>query len=280
MPNRLSNTVAVVTGASRGVGKGVALGLGEAGATVYLTARTLGPGDSHLPGTLTQTADEVTRLGGRGIAAQCDHADDTQVAAVFARVLAEQGRLDLLVNNAFATPVGAWDEVPFWELPLDMWDRLITVGLRSYYVASAFAARHMVTRKRGLIVNISSWGARSHFREVPYGVGKAGVEKLTADTAEELRPHNVGVVSLWPPFTKTELVLAEGEPPTDVLPRMATPRFTGRAVAALASDPHIMDKSGRRFVAAALAEEYDFTDLDGARPTLPTYARFHGEPAG
>lgn len=276
--NRLSNTVALVTGASRGVGKGVALGLGEAGATVYLTARTLGPGDSHLPGTLMQTAEEVTRLGGRGIAVQCDHADDAQVVAVFRRVLAEQGHLDLLVNNAFATPVGGWDEVPFWELPLDLWDRLITVGLRSYYVASAVAARQMVTQQRGLIVNISSVGSRIHLREVPYNVGKAGVEKLTADTAEELRPHGVTVVSLWPPFTKTELVLAEGEPPADVLPRMATPHFTGRAVAALAGDPHIMDKSGRRFIAAVLAEEYGFTDLDGTRPAPPSYAQHHGEP--
>jgi dehydrogenase/reductase SDR family member 1 len=280
MSNQLSNTVALVTGASRGVGKGIALGLGEAGATVYVTARTLGPGESQRPGTLAQTADEVTRLGGQGIAVQCDHADDTQVAAVFRRVLDEQGRLDLLVNNAFATPVGAWDKIPFWELPLELWDRLITVGLRSYYVASVFAARCMVAQRRGLIVNISSLGARVHFREVPYGVGKAGVEKLTADTAEELRPHGVAVVSVWPPYTKTELVLAEEQPSADMLSRMATPHFTGRAVAALAGDPHIMDKSGRRFVASLLAEEYGFTDVDGTRPPIPSFSKHHGEAAG
>jgi dehydrogenase/reductase SDR family protein 1 len=227
-----------------------------------------------------ETAEELTRLGGRGIAVQCDHTDDTQVAAVFERVLAEQGRLDLLVNNAFATPVVEWDKVPFWELPLDLWDRLLTVGLRSYYMASVFAARRMVRRQCGLIVNISSSGARVHFREVPYGVGKAGVEKLTADTAEELRPHGVAVVSLWPPFTKTELVLAEKERWADMMRRMTSPQFTGRAVAALAGDPDIMDKSGRRFVAAVLAEEYGFTDLDGTRPPIPSYARYHGEQAG
>jgi dehydrogenase/reductase SDR family protein 1 len=280
MSNLLTNTIALVTGASRGIGKGVALGLGEAGATVYVTARTLETGNAQWPGTLLETADEVTRLGGRGIAVQCDHADDTQVEAVFKRVVDEQGRLDLLVNNAFATPVDEWDEVPFWKLPPDLWDRLITVGLRSYYMASVFAARHMVREQRGLIVNISSSGARIHFREVPYGVGKAGVEKLTADTAEELRPHGVAVVSLWPPFTKTELVLAERERWGDKLRLMASPQFSGRAVAALASDPQVMDKSGRRFVAAVLAEEYGFTDLDSTRPPIPSYARYHGEQAG
>jgi dehydrogenase/reductase SDR family protein 1 len=280
MSHELANTVAVVTGASRGIGKGIALGLGEAGATVYVTARTLDPGAGQGPGSGPQTADEVTRRGGQGIAVQCDHADDMQVAAVFRRVLAEQGRLDLLVNNAFATPVGAWDTVPFWELPLELWDRLMTVGLRSYYVASVYAARTMVAQRRGLIVNISSPGARSHFREVPYGVGKAGVDKLTADAADDLRPHGVAVVSLWPPYTKTELVLAHEHPPADVLARMATPTFTGRAVAALAGDPQIMDKSGRRFVVAMLAQDYGFTDVDGTRPPMPSFSTSHGDPAG
>jgi dehydrogenase/reductase SDR family protein 1 len=137
----------------------------------------------------------------------------------------------------------------------------------------------MVAQQRGLIVNISSAGARIHFREVPYGVGKAGVEKLTADAAEELRSHGVAVVSLWPPYTKTELVLAEEKPSADMLLRMATPHFTGRAVAALAGDPQIMDKSGRRFVVAVLAEEYGFTDVDGNQPPVPSFAKYHGEPA-
>jgi dehydrogenase/reductase SDR family member 1 len=280
MAKHLSDTVAVVTGASRGIGKGIALGLGEAGATVYVTARTLEPGGGRGPGALPQTAEEVTRLGGHGIAAPCDHTDDAQVAAVFQRVLAEQGRLDLLVNNAFATPERAWEETPFWELPLELWDRLISVGLRSYYVASVFAARYMVAQRRGLIVNISSVGARSHFREVPYHVTKAGVDRLTADTADDLRPHGVAAVSVWPAYTKTELVLAEEKPTADMLARMATPQFTGRAVAALAGDPQIMDKSGRLFVVAMLAEEYGFTDVDGSRPPTPSFAKYHGEPAG
>jgi len=281
MSSPLANTIALVTGASRGIGKGVALGLGEAGATVYLTARTLKPGEGRGPGTLPQTAEEVTHLGGQGIAVQCDHTDDTQVAAVFQRIIAEQGRLDLLVNNAFNNPVdGIPENIPFWKLPIGLWDQLISVGLRSHYVASVMAAPPMVEQKRGLIVNISSMGARMHLNNVVYGVGKAGVEKLTADTAEELRPHGVAAVSLWPPYTKTEVVLAEEKPTADTLARMATPQFTGRAVVALASDPQIMDKTGRRFVVASLAEEYGFTDLDGTRPPIPSYARFHGELCG
>jgi dehydrogenase/reductase SDR family protein 1 len=281
MPNQLANSVALVTGASRGVGRGIALGLGEAGATVYVTARTLKSGESGQPGTLEQTVEDVARLGGHGVAVQCDHGDDSQVATVFQRVLAEQGRLDILVNNAFAAPWGAWGEgVPFWELPLSMWDRLIAVGLRSYYVASVFAAQHMAAQRRGLIVNISSVGARMHLNNIPYGVGKAGVEKLTADAAEELRPHRVAVVSLWPPYTKTEMVLVEENPPADVLARMGTPQFTGRVVAALAGDPQIVDKSGRRFIVAMLAEEYGLTDVDGSRLPIPSFAKYHGEPAG
>jgi dehydrogenase/reductase SDR family protein 1 len=195
--------------------------------------------------------------------------------------MAECGRLDLLVNNAFGTPVdGIPENIPFWELPLGVWDQLISVGLRSHYVTSVFAASPMVAQKCGLILNISSMGARMHLNNVAYGVGKAGVEKLTADTAEELRPHGVAVVSLWPPFTKTELVLPEMEQYADFVRYMASPHFTGRAVVALASDPQIMEKTGRRFVVASLAEDYGFTDLDGTRPLLPSWVRFHGEQCG
>jgi dehydrogenase/reductase SDR family protein 1 len=166
---------------------------------------------------------------------------------------------------------------PFWEQPLGLWDRLHAVGLRSHYVASVFAARLMVGQGRGLIVNISSSGAGRHLFNVAYGVAKAGVEKLTSDTAEELRPHGVAVVSLWPPFTATEIVLGQAERWSPAsLRTAASPQLTGRAVAALAGDSRVMDKSGRRLVVAALAEEYGFTDVDGARPPIPEYARQGG----
>jgi dehydrogenase/reductase SDR family protein 1 len=259
----LHHTIAVVTGASRGVGKGIALGLGEAGATVYVTGRSTGAG--ALPGTIDETAAAVTAAGGRGIAVRCDHADDAQVELLFARVLAEAGRIDLLVNNAFAIPDGTL-RAPFWELPIAQWDAMHTVGLRSHYVASVLAARAMVPRRSGMIVNVSSFGAKLYAVNVAYGVGKAGVERLTRDTARELQPHDITVVSLWPGIVKTERLLVEHErlgfDPTDG----ESPQLSGRAVAALAADPRRLEKTGKAQVVAELAREYGFTDLDGRQP--------------
>lgn len=253
--------IALVTGASRGVGKGIARGLGEAGATVYVTGRSLSPG-VH-PGTITETAAEVTALGGRGIAVACDHADDAAVAALFARLHGEHGALDVLVNNAFAVPEGRVVG-PFWELPIDQWDTMHTVGLRSHYVAAWHAAPAMVARKRGLIVNVSSFGAKIPFVNVAYGVGKAGVDRMTRDMARELAAHGVDVMSIWPGIVKTERHLAERlglDPATG-----ESAQFSGRAVAALASDPKRATKSGQALVVAELAREYGFTDIDGSQP--------------
>ncbi|MEU7769012.1 SDR family NAD(P)-dependent oxidoreductase [Nocardia sp. NPDC049190] len=172
MPLQLSGKVAVVTGASRGVGKGVALELGAAGATVYLTGRTVSPGP--LPGTITETAAEVTALGGLGIPVRCDHHDDDQVAALFAQVEAEQGQLDILVNNVFSAPdLAAWLHRSFWELPLGAWDQVLGIGLRSHYVACVYAAPLLFKAQQpGVVVNISSSGAVSYGHNVVYGVGK------------------------------------------------------------------------------------------------------------
>jgi dehydrogenase/reductase SDR family protein 1 len=272
----LNGRVAVVTGASRGVGKGVALGLGEAGATVYVTGRSLGPTDDPR-GSLNQTVAEIAALGGSGMAVRCDHADDAQVAAVFDRVRTEQGRLDILVNNVMATPQRSnlpagkrsqWDLHPFWEVPIATWDAFHTVGLRSHYVASAFAAPLMIATGGGLIVCISAPGAIRYVGNIPYGVGKAGIEKLVSDMAEELRPYQVASVSLWPGFIRTEDVIAQ----PDVYPDLSgtrSPRFTGRAVALLAMDPRLMERSGQRLKSSDLAAEYGFTDLE-APPDLKT----------
>jgi dehydrogenase/reductase SDR family protein 1 len=265
----LNGRVAVVTGASRGVGKGVAVGLGEAGATVYVTGRSLSPTDDPR-GSLNQTVAEIAALGGSGVAVRCDHADDAQVAAVFDRVRAEQGRLDILVNNVMATPQRStlppgkrsqWDLHPFWEVPVGIWDAFHTVGLRSHYVASAFAAPLMIATGGGLIVCISAPGAIRYVGNIPYGVGKAGIEKLVSDMAEELRPYQVASVSLWPGFIRTEDVIAQ----PDVYPDLSgtrSPRFTGRAVAALATDPRLMERTGQRLKSSDLATEYGFTDLE------------------
>jgi len=260
---RLEGRIAVVTGASRGVGKGIALGLGEAGATVYVTGRSVTAGP--LPGTLGETAEAVTSLGGRGVAVSCDHADDDQVKELFARVRAEAGALDILVNNAFAVPDGRLTG-PFWELPISQWDTMHRVGLRSHFVASVFAAPMMLEAKRGLIVNVSSFGAKIYAVSVAYGVGKAGVDRMSRDMGRELAPFGVTAVSLWPGIVKTERLLLEPERLGFDTSNGESPQFSGRAVAALAADPDRMKKTGQALVVAELAQEYRFTDVDGSQP--------------
>jgi len=271
----LAGKIAVVTGGTRGVGKGMALGLGEAGATVYVTGRTLRQGGSMWPGSLEETAAEVTRLGGVGIPVACDHADDDSVAALFRRVADEAGQLDILVNNVFAAPDRMPTNVPFWELPSDLWEMLMRVGLRSHYIASRHAAPLMVARKQGLIVNTSSGGAVRYTFNVPFGVQKAGVDKMARDMAQDLRPHNVAAVVIWPGFIKSEKVLAQPDrlPPAltkRILEQGETAQFAGRAVAALAADRNVMEKSGKLLLAAELAVEYGFTDIDGRMPEAPS----------
>jgi NAD(P)-dependent dehydrogenase (short-subunit alcohol dehydrogenase family) len=257
----LSGTVAVVTGASRGLGKGIALGLGEAGATVYVTGRSTRAEPGALPGTIDETADELTRLGGRGIAVPCDHREDAQVEALFARVREEEGQLDLLVNNAFGSPEQRllWSGDRFWEVPVTLWDDLIDVGLRSHFIASRCAALTMIAQGHGLIVNVASHAAgRSKAAGarmiVPYSVCKAGLHRLYADMAAELREHGVGTVAVWPPGSRTEGVLAQSE----LFPNVAEwkePIFTGRVVAALATAGVGLERSGEALVITDLAEE-------------------------
>jgi dehydrogenase/reductase SDR family protein 1 len=275
----LKGKVAIVTGASRGVGKGCALELGAAGATVYLTGRSIAEGDAALPGTVSSTAEEVDRLGGRGIGVRCDHHDDAQVEALFERVHSEAGQLDVLVNNAFSIPRELTSGQPFWETPISNWDDMIGVGTRSAYVASRFAARLMVPRRKGLIVNISSSGAAEYAWHVAYGVGKAALDRITRDTAHELRPHGVAVLSLWPGLVRTERIERVGErmPGLD-MSGAESQRFTGRAVVALAADAKVLERSGRAIASRELADLYGFTDIDGSLPNGPLHQRPKGVP--
>ena len=269
----LTGKVAIVTGASRGIGKGCALALGDAGATVYLTGRTVSAGSSPLPGTVGETAAEVTARGGKGIAVACDHRDDAQTEALFERVKAEAGRLDILVNNAFLIPNELTAGKKFWDMELSSWDDMIDVGLRSAYVASVFAARLMVDHQSGLIVNVSSSGAAQYAWHVAYGVGKCALDRMTADTAHELVPFGVSVVSIWPGFVRTERIdVAERHgllPPTLDATVAESPRFVGRAVSALATDTDRRRWSGSAVSARALAEHYGFRDIDGRLPPGP-----------
>lgn len=270
--NPLAGKVALVTGASRGVGKGIALGLGEAGATVYITGRTVEEGKAavDLPGTIHQTVHEVTQLGGKGSAIRCDHRNDQEVEAVFQRILTEESRLDILVNNVwggyehFNDGTEFWNEKGFWTAPISRWDAMFQAGVRAHYVASVLAARIMIAQRAGLIVNISFFAAHREDRGVAYGVAKAASDRMAACMAYELREHNVAAISLYPGLVRTESVMKAAR--FFDLSNSESPQFIGRAVAALAADPAIMQKSGQTLVAAALALEYGFTDVDGRQP--------------
>ncbi len=272
----LVGKVALVTGASRGIGKGIALGLGEAGATVYITGRTVEEGKAAvaLPGTIHQTADEVIKLGGKCIAVQCDHRSDQEVESVFRRIRAEQNRLDILVNNVwggyeyFNNGTEFWKETGFWTVPISRWDAMFQAGVRAHYVASVLAAPIMIAQHTGLIVNISFFAAQRDDKGVAYGVAKAASDRMAACMAYELREHNVTAVSLYPGLVRTESVMRAAE--YFDLSNSESPQFIGRAVAALAADPGIIQKSGKTLVAAALAQEYGFTDVDGKQPRVLT----------
>jgi dehydrogenase/reductase SDR family protein 1 len=270
----LDGRIAVVTGASRGIGRGCAVELGAAGATVYLTGRTLASGDSPLPGSLEETAREVADLGGRAVAVRCDHRDDAAVTALFEQVEKEAGRLDVLVNAAFIIPRELTSGRPFWETPLSNWDDMVGVGTRGAYVASALAARIMVRQGSGLVANVSSSGAAEYAWHVAYGVGKAALDRLTADAAHELAPHGVAVVSLWPGLVLTERnEAARRSIPGLDFSRAESPRFTGRAVVALASDPAVLERTGRALPCRDLALAYGFRDVDGRLPPGPLHDR-------
>jgi len=272
---RLGDCIALVTGGSRGVGKGVAIGLAEAGATVIVTARTRNSGGSEWPGSLDETIAAIDAAGGRGIGVLCDHSDDASVREVFDLVRRDYGRLDVLVNNVFAAPNVMPVNVPFWQLPASLWDTMHRVGLRSHFVASQFAVPLMLPQQRGLIVNTSSGGGVRYTFNVPFGVQKSGVDRMARDMAHELKPFGIAAVSIWPGYIKSEKLAAQ---PDRVPPALAkliaergeTPVFAGRAVAALAADPGVMAKSGQILLASELAAEYGFTDVDGKVPPPPS----------
>ncbi|MEM1435162.1 MAG: SDR family NAD(P)-dependent oxidoreductase [Pseudomonadota bacterium] len=260
----LKGKVAVVTGASRGVGRGVAEGLGEAGATVYVTGRSESHETPPAERTIQATAARVDELGGQGVPVKIDHNDDAAVEALFRRVRDEQGRLDILVNNVYKIPnPPAWGG-GFWEHPISVWDDQCGVGLRGYYVASVFGAPLMVEQRSGLIVNISSAGAGGYTFSASYGVCKSGVDRMARDFAVELKDYDVAALSLWPAQVKTEFIkdaVATGAVDFD-METAESPHFVGRCVAALAADPQLLKKSGGVYTVAELAPEYGFTDPD------------------
>jgi len=261
--------VILVTGASRGIGRGIAVALAAPGATVYLTGRTTGAGQSPLPGTIGETAAEIERRRGKAVAIACDHGDDAQVEAVFARIARDAGRLDLLVNNVTLIPDALVMPGPFWEKPLGM-QALLDVGLRSHYVASWHAARMMAPNKSGLIVMISSPGARCYMHGPAYGAGKAAIDKMAADMAVDLRKQNVTALSLWAGMTMTErsqVAMRDHPGEYDTFAaHAASPEFVGRLLDVMMKDPKLPERTGKTYYAAELAIEYGVKDVDGRQP--------------
>ena len=249
---------ALVTGASRGVGRGVAVALAAAGHHVVATGRSILHAD--LPA-------EVVRI-------PCDHTKDDDVAQLFARIANDGNQLDLLVNNAWGGYERMVDTsgrftwlLPFWEQPDYVWSSMMDAGVRAAYFASVHAARLMIPNKRGLIVNVSLWAAQKHVANVVYGISKAATDKLTADTAHELKPHNVAVVSLYPGMVRTEAVLKAAEGGWLDISNSESPEFIGRVITGLADDSSIFDRSGNVLVAAQEAIRLGITDVDGRQPT-------------
>jgi NAD(P)-dependent dehydrogenase (short-subunit alcohol dehydrogenase family) len=279
---KLTGKVAVVTGASRGIGKGIALALANEGATVYVTGRTVTPGSYPLPGTVGETAAEVDRRGGKGVAVQVDHANDEQVAALFEQVRREQGRLDLLVNNAFSLPEDLTEPQPFWEKPLSNWE-MVDVGVRSNFVAAWHASHIMVPQKSGLIVAISGYVGVTYTYGVVFGTCKSAVDRMARDMAIELKPHNIASMSLWQGLTFTERAERNiGRNPA-MKQQIVTnpsigcsPEFPGRVIVALTADPDVMKRSGGTFITAEVAQDYGVTDIDGK--VIPSLRAQRGAP--
>ncbi|MDB5988070.1 MAG: family NAD(P)-dependent oxidoreductase [Nevskia sp.] len=283
MKQDLTGLVAVVSGSSRGIGRGMAVAMGAHGATVYVTGRTAKPGQSEFPGSVAEAAEAVTAAGGKGIGVACDFGDDEQIKQLFARIEQEQGRLDILVNNAAYLNNDIYAHGPFWSKSLDI-VRLLDVGLRSSYIASWYAAPLMVRQKRGLIVNTSTYGAVSYIHGPAYGVHKAGHDKLAADMAVDFRDHGVAAVSYWFGAVATErfkIVTAgmrDGYAAGDAgsFQVTETPEFGGHVLAAMYHDPELMTRSGNAFIVAEMAKEYGIKDADGVEP--PSYREYLGAP--
>lgn len=271
--------VAVVTGASRGAGAGIARALGAKGYAVYVTGRTVTEGSAPLPGTVGGTATSVTEAGGRGVAVAVDHKDDAAVKALFERIERDEGRLDILVNNAAVIDDALIQPGGFWERPLSLVD-ILDVGLRSGYVASFYAAPLMIRTGGGVIAFTSSFGSACYMHGPAYGAQKAGVDKFAADMGVDLKDHDVAAISIWMGPLKTERSMRAIQERPDqyeaIMANAETPEFTGQLIAMVHRDPDRMSLSGQTLIGAELAERYGVTDTEGRRP--PSFREMLGSP--
>jgi len=268
----LTGKVCLVTGGTKGIGKGIALQLGQGGATVYVTGRTLTKNPEKIGGSLEEVAEEIRIRGGKCIPIQCDHSNDDDVKQLFKTIQKnENGHLDVLVNNAYAG-VGAISQssgTKFYECEPSMWDAVNNVGLRNHYYCTVYAARMMVENGSGLIINISSFGGLRYLFNVPYGVGKEACDRMMVDCGIELKSKNVTCISLWPGPVKTEFIAERlktaDEKMKNIFENAESPEFSGKCIARLAADPNIIQKTSRILMTCDLGEEYGLKDIDGQK---------------
>lgn len=268
---RMAGKIAVVTGATRGAGLGISRVLGDEGATVYVTGRSVrgAPTVPEYPGSIEDAADEVTARGGTGIAARCDHTDEQSVMELFARVSAEQGRLDVLVCNAWSGYMpypehNDWFGYPFWEQSMERWDGMFTGGLRAHLLTARYGLPVMLPAKRGLVIFTTFTMGRKYLGNVFYDVAKNGICRAAEVLAGELEDHEITVIALSPGWVLVERMTELNE---HQRAQTESPEYIGRAIAALACDPRVIRRTGRTLAAGDLAREYGFTDIDGSQPT-------------
>ncbi|MCT1903693.1 SDR family NAD(P)-dependent oxidoreductase [Oceanobacillus sojae] len=266
----LNGKVALVTGGSRGAGRGIAAELGKAGATVYVTGRSIqGASTNNWPGTIDDTVSEIEAAGGKAIAVQCDHTKDEETEAVISQIRKEQGKLDILINNVWGAHDLGVDGNPFWDLSLKNWDTMFTAGVRAQLATNHFAVPLLRKNKQALIIHTTFWDHGKYTGQFYYDLAKNTLVRMAYGLSVELKQDNIAVLAVSPGFMRTELVLKyHGADEShwqeaDDLKQSETPYYVGRGIAALANDPNVMEKSGQVFRAGELAEEYGLTDVDG-----------------
>lgn len=271
MIKTLHGKVALVTGGSRGIGKGIAIALAKEGATVYISGRSTYEYEySTLPGSINKTEQEIIAHGGKCKAIYCDHTKDSEVFALFKEIYTKHDKLDLLINNAWGgyefynDGSQFWEEKGFWEAPVSRWDNMFSSGVRAAYVASSIAAKEFIKKRQGIIINLSYWASQRNDMGVAYGTSKAATDKMTAVMAHELTEYNIPVICLYPGLVRTESVLKSAD--HFDLSNSESPKFVGRVISALATDPQIMLKTGKILIAAKEAIKYGIKDIDGSQP--------------
>lgn len=266
----LEGKIALVTGGSRGAGRGIAVELGKAGAIVYVTGRSIkGASTNNWPGTIDDTVSEIEAWGGKAIAVRCDHTNDLETEAVISKIRKEQGKLDILINNVWGAHDLGVDAKSFWELPLKNWDTMFTAGVRAQLATNHFAVPLLRENEQALIIHTTFWDNSKYTGQFYYDLAKNTLVRMAYGLSIELKEDNIAVLAVTPGFMRTELVLKyhhsdeEHWKEAEDLKQTETPYYIGRGIASLASDSNVMKKSGKVFKVGELAKEYRFTDIDG-----------------